>query len=100
LPPGTRGYRVEFEIADSDVLLSDFELWHYVLNYWYLPASKNEGDRFNARYGGDRYSWRRPPTNHQVTKMISDSWDRIFDRGIVRSRVLRSERKVAYPAEG
>jgi hypothetical protein len=26
--------------------LSDFDLWHYVLNYWYLPESEAEGEEF------------------------------------------------------
>ena len=32
----------------SEVLLSDFELWHYVLNYQYVPASMKDSRRFDA----------------------------------------------------
>lgn len=31
------------EIADQDVLLSDFDLYHYPLNNWYLPIDEEDG---------------------------------------------------------
>ena len=40
LPKGERGVRLELQVADDRVLLSDFDLWHYVLNYWYLPETR------------------------------------------------------------
>lgn len=39
LPRGTRGTRLELLLPASRVLLSDFELWHYVLNDWRIPVS-------------------------------------------------------------
>ncbi len=41
LPKDTYGVRPELEKDPAGVLLSDFELWHYVLSYWYLPKSKS-----------------------------------------------------------
>jgi len=79
LPPGTRGHRIEFTIPDHDVLLSDFELWHYVLNYWYLPQSERDADEFSARHESLRCSWSNPPHKQRVNDMIRTSWDRIFD---------------------
>lgn len=49
LPKCESGIRIEFECPDSFALLSDFDLWHFVLNYWYLPESEVEGDEFEAR---------------------------------------------------
>ena len=46
---GERGVRVELEVADDRVLLSDFDLWHYVLNYWYLPESEKDGKAFEKK---------------------------------------------------
>src|SRR5437016_2513700 len=46
LPKGRRGVRIEFEIAGQLVLLSDFDLWHFPLNYWYLPASEQDDKAF------------------------------------------------------
>lgn len=44
LARGTRGVRIEF-VADADrTLLSDFDLWHYVLNRCYVPQSSREAD--------------------------------------------------------
>jgi len=49
LARGERGVRVELEVADGRVLLSDFDLWHYVLNYWYLPKSEKDGEAFEKK---------------------------------------------------
>lgn len=64
LPRGTGGVRIELELAPERVLLSDFELWHYVLNGWYLPSSTSDEQRHEA--AADRGS-------------IEASWQRIFD---------------------
>jgi hypothetical protein len=61
LPRGTRGVRLELELDEARVLRSDFELWHYVLNGWYLPRSMQDDREFEARPDADRLpgSWRR-----------------------------------------
>lgn len=48
LETGTRGVRVELVLSESSVLLSDFELWHYVLNNWALQDGS----------GSRRRNWR------------------------------------------
>ena len=40
LRKGENGIRIEFECCAEAALLSDFGLWHYVLNYWYLPETE------------------------------------------------------------
>ncbi len=79
LPRGTRGYRIQFTIAEEEVLMSDFELWHYVLNYWYLPSSERDAERFNARCQSLRCSWDTPPRDQHLNAEIQSSWERIFD---------------------
>lgn len=81
LRKGERGVRIEFECLDSAVLLSDFELWHYVLNYWYLPKSKAEGDKFEAQLGKQGLSFfkTKPLPNRKYHEKIVASWDKIFD---------------------
>jgi hypothetical protein len=38
LEPGAKGVRLEIEVNPNRVLLSDFDLWHNVLNYsWHEP---------------------------------------------------------------
>jgi hypothetical protein len=64
LPRCTRGVRLELELDEARVLRSDFELWHYVLNGWYLPASAADERAFEA---------------DPDPRRIEPSWDRIFD---------------------
>lgn len=77
LPRGEIGYLIEFWVDDESVMLSDFDLWHFVLNYWYLPATVADGERFEAALT-DRYSW-SDPAPHPLDQEIRDSWQRIFD---------------------
>ncbi len=77
LPRGETGFLIEFWGDDESVVLSDFDLWHFVLNYWYLPATVADGDRFDSTLDR-RYSW-NDPAPHVIDQEIRDSWQRIFD---------------------
>jgi hypothetical protein len=66
LPQGSMGVRIELEIDGAHVLRSDFDLWHYVLNGWYLPGSLADERDFDA---------------HPDRRRIEPSWQRIFDLG-------------------
>ena len=84
LPRGEQGVRIELDVDDDRVLLSDFDLWHYVLNYWYLPESEKDGREFErklARAGLSFYgcSHECPLMNIQYRRQIEQSWERIFD---------------------
>lgn len=81
LAKGERGVRIEFECRDSDVLLSDFDLWHYVLNYWYLPESVAEGDQFEAQLAerGLSFFEAKPLRNRKYHERVVASWDKILD---------------------
>ena len=53
-PPGTcrkgpAASESDSQVQDDCVLLSDFDLWHYVLNYWYLPRTKKDGEAFERK---------------------------------------------------
>jgi Domain of unknown function (DUF3841) len=84
LPRGVRGVRVECHVEDDRVLLSDFDLWHYVLNYWYLPKTEKDGEAFEKKlvraglsfYGCDHH---RPLGHAQFHREVEQSWQRIFD---------------------
>ena len=39
---GTKCVCIEFEIPDNQVVLSDYDTWHFILNDWYFDNSKNE----------------------------------------------------------
>jgi hypothetical protein len=84
LPKGTRGVRVELHVENDRVLLSDFELWHYVLNYWYLPKSEKEGESFEkklTRVGLSVHgcSHQKPLAHVKFRREVERSWERIFD---------------------
>lgn len=81
LEKGSHGVRIEIEADETDVLLSDFELWHFVLNYWYLPESEAEGELFDAELatvGLDFYRT-KPLPDLKYHRRIEESWFRIFD---------------------
>lgn len=48
-------------IPEDKVLLSDFDMWHFVLNHWYLPVNKHDKEKGKVS--------------------IVRSWDLIFDLG-------------------
>ena len=56
--------RLELEVEAARLLPSDFELWHYALNGWYLPASLDDERAFDASPEPAR---------------VASSWQRIFD---------------------
>lgn len=97
LPKEKRGVRIELAVDDKVVLLSDFELWHYVLNYWYLPASEEEGDRFDAALERRNLSYfqTKPLPDPKFHQAIVASWQRIFDvdwaaEGLAEPRAKKS----------
>jgi hypothetical protein len=92
-----RGVRVELEVADDRVLLSDFDLWHYVLNYWYLPATEKDGRAFEktlARAGLSFYGCddQHSLANSRYRRQIEQSWERIFDVSW-----MDRQQAIAYP---
>jgi len=72
------GVRIEIDLPGTSVLLSDFNLWHCVLNYSYLAFNEQEDDKFVHELDEAGVSQMRPypePFNHRVLL----SWQRIFD---------------------
>lgn len=88
LARGEWSVRLELQVTDDRVLLSDFDLWHYVLNYWYLPETETAGEAFEkklARLGLSFYKCdhEHPLPHAQCRRAIERSWERIFDIGWV-----------------
>ncbi|HWQ73912.1 MAG TPA: DUF3841 domain-containing protein [Syntrophomonas sp.] len=83
---GEKIVQLTIEVDDKSVLLSDFDLFHYPLNYWYLPLDESDEVAFERDYTNMGFTW-----NHlkdfqiQSENMlllrgrIVKSWDRIFD---------------------
>jgi hypothetical protein len=64
---------LEIEIPDSQVLLSDYNNWHNVLNGWYNDNSMNR-DEWEAER-----EWYRSLNGKEAEKALLESWERIFD---------------------
>jgi hypothetical protein len=81
MPRDERCVCIEFEVSDRLVLLSDFELWHYVMNYWYLPKTLNDGEDFEAELSrrGLSFYKTKPLRDQAYHRRIAESWNRIFD---------------------
>ena len=73
---GIRGEQmvcIELEIPDSQVLLSDFHLWHFVLNNTWIDNSKCEKE------WEERYEWYERQSEELQLQLKRESWKRIFD---------------------
>lgn len=71
--PGTKCVCIELEIPDKDVLLSDFDNWHFVLNNLYFSNAKNEeeNDRLDTEF--------EKLSNSEKKRVKEKSWENIFD---------------------
>ncbi|MCP3925850.1 MAG: DUF3841 domain-containing protein, partial [Desulfobacterales bacterium] len=76
-----KGVRIEFECLRDDVLLSDYDLWHYALNYWYLAETETNSESFEAELEkhGLSFCRERPLPNAKLHDKIKKSWEKIFD---------------------
>jgi hypothetical protein len=81
LPHGETGVLIEFYAEESEVLLSDFELWHYVLNNWYLPHSNKDDARFDAILASMAANTPSEvyTSNQAFRADVRNSWRRIFN---------------------
>lgn len=82
---GEKIVQLTIEINDQHVLLSDFDLFHYPLGYWYLPIDENDDSEFESRYKSLGYSFHDlSDLSIQTDKMkrlraeIVSSWDRVL----------------------
>lgn len=70
---GTKLVCLEIEIPDEDVVLSDFDNWHCVLNDWYLPQVTSEEEFDKAFEIFEKLSKEEQET------IKKKSWELIFD---------------------
>ena len=71
--PGKRYACIEFEIDDKNVLLSDYNSWHYVLNHCWLDDSQTENE-WNTLC-----DWFNSLKPEEKAKLTIESWQKIFD---------------------
>jgi hypothetical protein len=78
--------QLEIEIPDEKVLLSDFDLFHCVLNNTYVSLSKEDSDKFDKwyeslgiKYDDSEYDASQDEKLQKVEKAIVESWAGVFD---------------------
>ena len=78
LVKGVPGVRIEFELPEDRVVLSDFEAWHCVLNCCFLSLREQEEEIFTKELErtGMQQRW---PYPEPVRSQVVSSWQRIFD---------------------
>lgn len=62
---------LEIEIADEQVLLSDYDVWHLVLGNWLISETEDESDQIES------YLDRLKP--EEASNFRSKNWERVFD---------------------
>ncbi len=83
---GDKIVQLTIDVDMGNVLLSDFDLFHYVLNYWYLPLDENDHMKFDKELTDAGFSWSElsdTQNENEAMLMLREkmikSWDRIFD---------------------
>lgn len=80
LPKGTRGVRIEFVKNENDVLLSDYDLWHYPLNYWCIHDNEKQEKAFDKLLETEKVNFIDKEKYTPVLKnKVEMSWHKIFD---------------------
>ena len=64
---------IELEIPDEQVVLSDFDAWHFVLNNWYLNVDCNDEETWERDS-----SWLDTLSKEEKEAAIRESWQGIF----------------------
>jgi hypothetical protein len=70
---GEKSVCIEIEIPDNEVLLHDYDAWHYVLNNWWYDGS------FSERDWEKKHNWFDKLSNEEKEILTKKSWERIFD---------------------
>jgi Phage-related tail protein len=83
---GEKVVRLTIEVNEKNVLLSDFDLYHYPLNYWYIPLNEDDDRKVVEKYPAFSFeqSIRRdlllhPLKDPEFYETMTKSWERIFD---------------------
>lgn len=75
MPRGTKSVRLELMIDSNEVVLSQFEMWIWVLDGGFVPERQAEDSRYSVREKRLIYPQGRKPTARERRS----SWQRIFD---------------------
>lgn len=76
IPPKPVKVIIEANYPKNQVLLSNFEKWHYVLNKWYLPDDINNN---SDEYYNKIDQWFDHLSSYQQQIEMQESWQQIFN---------------------
>lgn len=78
---GARRYvLLELDVPWEEALLSDFEAWHWVLNYWYFGAARETGQfERDLKKRGMCYWKQKPLPDMHAHARLTQTWERIFE---------------------
>ena len=80
LSKGTKGVRIEFEKPKIEILLSDFNLWHFVLNYWHISDNKEQKLEFEKLLELSNVEFiDKKNYTLELKNILESSWNKIFD---------------------
>ena len=97
--PDEQQVLLTLDVPDDDVLLHDYEAWHYPLNYFHLAAQR-ASDRFERQCkaaGFPLYS-EVPLRDNALHAEVQRSWHTIFDLPACRRLFRRSRAEQAVQA--
>ena len=77
--------RMKLDVPDWEVMITDFEDWHYALNYWHCSTTEQESDEFEKWHESlgisfhDIGDWSlQSPELTLVRERVEKSWERII----------------------
>lgn len=80
LPKGVKGVRIEFEKPENQILLSDFDLWHFPLNYWYIADNETQERDFDTLIKNSKVQFMdRENYPSHLKLLIENSWNKALD---------------------
>lgn len=72
-------YLLDIEKSEKDLLLSDFDFWHFVLNYWPLSTSLKEEKYWDKVSSINNFYIEKPIKDLFIHEQLSQSWNSIFE---------------------
>lgn len=80
------------EVPDAEVLVTDYDAWHWCLNYWFYGTQK-EAQAFErqCKQRGESYYRQKPLVSADLDQQVRDSWAQVMD--LERSRRLTGSKK-------
>lgn len=75
---GTACFRLTLDVPEREVLLSDFDLWHFVLGGSYIAPNEADDDAFDGELAAAGIPL-AGPYPEPFRRRVEQSWQRVFD---------------------